>query len=146
MFRHSVIYWWLNCITVVLTAITLTLHEVWWWYSDANNISISKMACPFSRGFSRTRLEDEPEGGKTGGTRMNRMDRFRPCRQSSVQITSSLLGEEIDDQEDTQTLNLKHLRAAVLVLTNPSVTFYFSFLTYFYKIYFVNFYYNKQLE
>ncbi|KAK0169551.1 hypothetical protein PV328_011897 [Microctonus aethiopoides] len=98
------------------------------------------MSCPFSRGFSRTKLNDDcstvdesndnsnignSSNNSASGSgviiKTNRNDRFKPCRQSSVQITSSLLGEEIDDQEETQTLNLKHLRAAVIVLTNPSV-------------------------
>ncbi|KAH0557567.1 hypothetical protein KQX54_008355, partial [Cotesia glomerata] len=90
------------------------------------------MACPFSRGFTRTKLESDREGcddeGSSGRKFSNdsigklpcKSERFRTCRQSSIQITSSLLGEEIDDQEDTQTLNLKHLRAAVLILTKPS--------------------------
>ncbi|TGZ32384.1 guanylate cyclase 1 soluble subunit alpha 2 [Temnothorax longispinosus] len=45
---------------------------------------------------------------------------FSRFKQTSVQITSSILGEDGDDLEDTQTLNLKHLRAAVTLLTNPS--------------------------
>ncbi|XP_011299734.1 head-specific guanylate cyclase [Fopius arisanus] len=80
------------------------------------------MACPFSRGYGRGRMEEDndDEIERTGDSERRKNERFKPSRQSSVQITSSLLGEEIDDQEDTQTLNLKHLRAAVLVLTNPS--------------------------
>ena len=82
------------------------------------------MACPFSQGFGESSREDDgkdvtddyPRSGRT-----KRDDRLKPFRQSSVQIASSLLGEDIEDQEDTQTLNLKHLRAAVLMLTNPSV-------------------------
>lgn len=76
------------------------------------------MACPFSRGFEKSNSNDDTADG---GSCDRKNDRFKPTRQSSVLITSSLLGEEIDDQEDTQTLNLKHLRAAVLILTNPSV-------------------------
>ncbi|KAF7991668.1 hypothetical protein HCN44_010469 [Aphidius gifuensis] len=75
------------------------------------------MACPFSRGFEKNNSSDDTADG---GSCDRKNDRFKPTRQSSVLITSSLLGEEIDDQEDTQTLNLKHLRAAVLILTNPS--------------------------
>ncbi|XP_043267623.1 head-specific guanylate cyclase [Venturia canescens] len=89
------------------------------------------MACPFSRGFAKTRSEDENINSESTKTlskedeasrseRTRKTDRAKPSRQSSVQITSSLLGEEIEEEEDTQTLNLKHLRAAVLVLTNPS--------------------------
>ncbi|XP_034937594.1 head-specific guanylate cyclase [Chelonus insularis] len=78
------------------------------------------MACPFSRGFGRTKLEDDESERRPSKEKINRNEKFLSCRQSSVQITSSLLGEEIDDQEDTQTLNLKHLRAAVLILTKPS--------------------------
>lgn len=83
------------------------------------------MACPFSRISGPSRVDgagdDQPVGSDDIARRIN--ERFKPSRQSSVQITSSLLGEEIDEQEDTQTLNLKHLRAAVLVLTNPSVLY-----------------------
>ncbi|XP_014204807.1 head-specific guanylate cyclase [Copidosoma floridanum] len=67
------------------------------------------MACPFSR-----------FGSDDGAPRDRRTRQPRPPRQSSVQITSSLLGEDADELEDTQTLNLKHLRAAVLMLTSPS--------------------------
>ena len=83
------------------------------------------MACPFSQAFAKNSCsEDEgkdvtDDHPRTG--RAKRDDKLKPFRQSSVQITSSLLGEDVDDQEDTQTLNLKHLRAAVLMLTNPSV-------------------------
>ncbi|CAB0041914.1 unnamed protein product, partial [Trichogramma brassicae] len=95
------------------------------------------MTCPFAAGLARLNSgDDESEatrsgGGddsgdrhKTGRTRQplkSKDDRLKPCRQSSMQITSSLLGEDIEDSEDTQTLNLKHLRAAVLMLTNPSI-------------------------
>ncbi|KAL7289786.1 hypothetical protein TKK_0016189 [Trichogramma kaykai] len=93
------------------------------------------MTCPFAAGLARLNSgDDESEatrgGGddsadrhKTGRSRQplkSKDDRLKPCRQSSMQITSSLLGEDIEDSEDTQTLNLKHLRAAVLMLTNPS--------------------------
>ncbi|XP_043476394.1 head-specific guanylate cyclase isoform X2 [Leptopilina heterotoma] len=89
------------------------------------------MACPFSQSFAITSCkeneeEEEEEEGKDVTddhpryNRGRRDDKLKPFRQSSVQITSSLLGEEIDEEEDTQTLNLKHLRAAVLMLTNPS--------------------------
>lgn len=80
------------------------------------------MACPFSN--RRLKLIHRDEGSREGNHR--RIARIRPdeldkpSRQSSVQITSSLLGEDGDDLEDTQTLNLKHLRAAVTLLTNPS--------------------------
>ncbi|XP_066592201.1 head-specific guanylate cyclase isoform X2 [Prorops nasuta] len=79
------------------------------------------MACPFSR-MVRTGCDEEEceEGDRPkSGSRTQRDDRLRAARQPSVQITSSLFGEESDDFEDTQTLNLKHLRAAVLILTNP---------------------------
>ncbi|XP_071559242.1 guanylate cyclase 1 soluble subunit alpha 2 [Temnothorax nylanderi] len=69
------------------------------------------MACPFSR-FKRTHRDDSRGEGYH--------PRIVQNRQTSVQITSSLLGEDGDDLEDTQTLNLKHLRAAVTLLTNPS--------------------------
>ena len=101
------------------------------------------MACPFSRGFGKARFEDEGKDRESAETkeddasrtsRPRRTDRVKPSRQSSVQITSSLLGEEIEEEEDTQTLNLKHLRAAVLVLTNPSV-----YLIWIYYLEFVNY-------
>ncbi|KAL6256937.1 hypothetical protein P5V15_011872 [Pogonomyrmex californicus] len=78
------------------------------------------MACPFSsRGFKLTHRNDNTREGDD--RRITRQDeRSKASRQSSVQITSSLLGEDGDDFEDTQTLNLKHLRAAVTLLTNPS--------------------------
>lgn len=90
------------------------------------------MACPFSRAFAKTRVQDGDENSESTNTslkddeasrsgRTRKAARAKPSRQSSVQITSSLLGEDIEEEEDTQTLNLKHLRAAVLVLTNPSV-------------------------
>lgn len=85
------------------------------------------MACPFSQSFTKTSYEGDEEEGKDVTedhpryNRGRRDDKLKPFRQSSVQITSSLLGEDIDEEEDTQTLNLKHLRAAVLMLTNPSV-------------------------
>ncbi|XP_053598429.1 head-specific guanylate cyclase [Microplitis demolitor] len=94
------------------------------------------MACPFSRAYTSRMNDDDDEDdcderGESSGASVGRKysndgrlnsknNRLKTCRQSSVQITSSLLGEEIDDQEDTQTLNLKHLRAAVLILTKPS--------------------------
>ncbi|XP_033216958.1 head-specific guanylate cyclase [Belonocnema kinseyi] len=79
------------------------------------------MACPFSR-FAGSSVEDEGKDVTDDHPRTGHAtrDKLKPFRQSSVQITSSLLGEDFDDQEDTQTLNLKHLRAAVLMLTNPS--------------------------
>jgi len=82
------------------------------------------MACPFSGG--RLKLAHGNDNNRDGDHR--RLSRIRqdeygkPPRQSSVQITSSLLGEDGEDLEDTQTLNLKHLRAAVTLLTNPSVS------------------------
>lgn len=84
------------------------------------------MACPFSQAFAISSCEEEEEGKDVTDdhpryNRVKRDDKLKPFRQSSVQITSSLLGEDIDEEEDTQTLNLKHLRAAVLMLTNPSV-------------------------
>lgn len=83
------------------------------------------MACPFSQAFAISSCEEEEEGKDVTDdhpryNRVKRDDKLKPFRQSSVQITSSLLGEDIDEEEDTQTLNLKHLRAAVLMLTNPS--------------------------
>lgn len=82
------------------------------------------MACPFSRRHVPV-LSDQDDVVRQPGQDSTRdagsqNRRLRAARQSSVQITS-FLGDEIDDQENTQTLNLKHLRAAVLVLTNPSV-------------------------
>ncbi|KAG5321046.1 GCYH cyclase, partial [Pseudoatta argentina] len=81
------------------------------------------MACPFSS--RRFKLSHRDDGSREGDHR--RIARIRQderdidvLRQSSVQITSSLLGEDGDDLENTQTLNLKHLRAAVTLLTNPS--------------------------
>lgn len=67
------------------------------------------MACPFSPDFVG------PDSGEK-----SKQDKIKTPRQSSIQITSSLLGED-EEPEDTQTLNLKHLRAAVLMLTNPTV-------------------------
>jgi guanylate cyclase soluble subunit alpha len=80
------------------------------------------MACPFSSG--RFKLTHKDESSKEGDhrriARIKQDELGKPPRQPSVQITS-LLGEDGDDLEDTQTLNLKHLRAAVTLLTNPSV-------------------------
>ncbi|XP_076179143.1 guanylate cyclase 1 soluble subunit alpha 2 [Ptiloglossa arizonensis] len=78
------------------------------------------MACPFSR--ERFKAEHD-EGSDTQGNsraRIGRLGQDDKSRQSSFEVTSLLMREEIEDPEDTQTLNLKHLRAAVLVLTNPS--------------------------
>jgi guanylate cyclase soluble subunit alpha len=90
------------------------------------------MACPFS-GLSQLgsgnnnddnhKKESDKQKYKNplGHDRQKKDEKLQPCRQSSVQITSSLLGEDIEEQTETQTLNLKHLKAAVLMLTNPSV-------------------------
>ncbi|XP_029669591.1 head-specific guanylate cyclase [Formica exsecta] len=79
------------------------------------------MACPFSsRRFKLDRKDESKDGDHRRIPRIRQDERSKPSRQSSVQITSSLLGEDGDDLEDTQTLNLKHLRAAVTLLTNPS--------------------------
>ncbi|KYN20608.1 Head-specific guanylate cyclase [Trachymyrmex cornetzi] len=81
------------------------------------------MACPFSsRRFKLTHRDDSSrEGDHRRLARIRQDERdIDVLRQSSVQITSSLLGEDGDDLENTQTLNLKHLRAAVTLLTNPS--------------------------
>ncbi|XP_018338477.1 PREDICTED: head-specific guanylate cyclase isoform X1 [Trachymyrmex septentrionalis] len=81
------------------------------------------MACPFSsRRFKLTHRDDSSrEGDHRRIARIRQDERdIDVLRQSSVQITSSLLGEDGDDLENTQTLNLKHLRAAVTLLTNPS--------------------------
>lgn len=82
------------------------------------------MACPFSAAFARSASDDEAKNQLDNHPRIGevRRERTRPSRQSSVQITSSQPGEDVDVQEDTQTLNLKHLREAVLMLTNPSVS------------------------
>ncbi|EGI65483.1 hypothetical protein G5I_05995 [Acromyrmex echinatior] len=82
------------------------------------------MACPFSsRRFKLTHRDDSSrEGDHRRIARIRQDERdIDVLRQSSVQITSSLLGEDGDDLENTQTLNLKHLRAAVTLLTNPSI-------------------------
>ncbi|XP_003396026.1 head-specific guanylate cyclase [Bombus affinis] len=80
------------------------------------------MACPFSRDLLKAgrdkqtvRRDNDRSSiarlGQNGGSK---------SRQSSFEVTSLLMREETEDAEGTQTLNLKHLRAAVLVLTNPS--------------------------
>lgn len=82
------------------------------------------MACPFSSGrFKSTHKDEKNKEGDPhrSPARVRQDERGKTPRQPSVQITSSLLGEDNEDLEDTQTLNLKHLRAAVIVLTNPSV-------------------------
>lgn len=86
------------------------------------------MACPFS-GLSRLNSDgsnDDDQQHKqtpTKHVKRNEDRQSKPARQSSVQIASLLLhGEDVDDQEDNQTLNLKHLRSAVLMLTNPAVS------------------------
>lgn len=81
------------------------------------------MACPFSRERFKTYYEGEAEREEEGRRRIARLGRDetgKPSRQSSFEVSSLLSREEPEDIEDTQTLNLKHLRAAVLVLTNPS--------------------------
>ncbi|KAL0125997.1 hypothetical protein PUN28_004814 [Cardiocondyla obscurior] len=76
------------------------------------------MACPFT--MPRLKLNQRNDSSKEGIAKLRQDERSKQARQSSVQITSSLLGDDGDDLEDTQTLNLKHLRAAVTLLTNPS--------------------------
>ncbi|KZC14382.1 PREDICTED: head-specific guanylate cyclase [Dufourea novaeangliae] len=80
------------------------------------------MACPFSRERFKARSD---EGNGSDNNRRRTTGNAGPedvgkSRQSSFEVSSLLTREEIEDAEDTQTLNLKHLRAAVLVLTNPS--------------------------
>ncbi|XP_076621195.1 guanylate cyclase 1 soluble subunit alpha 2 isoform X1 [Colletes latitarsis] len=79
------------------------------------------MACPFSRERFKAQC-DEGSGTQGNSRRIARFGRDDggKSRQSSFDVTSLMMREEIEDPEDTQTLNLKHLRAAVLVLTNPS--------------------------
>lgn len=83
------------------------------------------MACPFSRDLSKAGCDEQQAGrGDNDRSRIARLGRDDggKSRQSSFEVTSLLMREETEDAEDTQTLNLKHLRAAVLVLTNPSVS------------------------
>lgn len=81
------------------------------------------MACPFSRDLSKAGCDEQAGRGDNDRSRIARLGRDDggKSRQSSFEVTSLLMREETEDAEDTQTLNLKHLRAAVLVLTNPSV-------------------------
>lgn len=81
------------------------------------------MACPFSRDLSKAGCDEQTGRGDNDRSRIARLGRDDggKSRQSSFEVTSLLMREETEDAEDTQTLNLKHLRAAVLVLTNPSV-------------------------
>lgn len=83
------------------------------------------MACPFSRDLSKAGCDEQTGRGDNDRSRIARLGRDDggKSRQSSFEVTSLLMREETEDAEDTQTLNLKHLRAAVLVLTNPSVLF-----------------------
>ena len=81
------------------------------------------MACPFSRDLSKAGCDEQAarrDSDRSRIVRLGRGDSGR-SRQSSFEVTSLLMREETEDAEDTQTLNLKHLRAAVLILTNPSV-------------------------
>ncbi|XP_043799954.1 head-specific guanylate cyclase [Apis laboriosa] len=80
------------------------------------------MACPFSRDLSKAGCDEQAGRGDNDRSRIARLGRDDggKSRQSSFEVTSLLMREETEDAEDTQTLNLKHLRAAVLVLTNPS--------------------------
>lgn len=82
------------------------------------------MACPFSRDLSKPGCDEQTSRGDNDRSRIARLGRDDggKSRQSSFEVTSLLMREETEDAEDTQTLNLKHLRAAVLVLTNPSVS------------------------
>ncbi|KOC66208.1 hypothetical protein WH47_07277 [Habropoda laboriosa] len=80
------------------------------------------MACPFSRDLLKASCDEQPEDNSRPRIGRLRRDDGSKSRQSSFEVTSLLMREENEDVEDTQTLNLKHLRAAVLVLTNPSVT------------------------
>ncbi|XP_031838646.1 guanylate cyclase 1 soluble subunit alpha 2 isoform X2 [Nomia melanderi] len=80
------------------------------------------MACPFSsERFSASCDDGNGDEGedaqRIGG--IGRNDAAK-SRQSSIEVTTLLAREELEDAEDTQTLNLKHLSDAVLVLTNPT--------------------------
>lgn len=82
------------------------------------------MACPFSsERFNES--YDDGDGDESGDAQriggIGHNDAAK-SRQSSIEVSTLLTREEIEDAEDTQTLNLKHLRAAVLVLTNPKVS------------------------
>ncbi|CAK9825073.1 Head-specific guanylate cyclase [Anthophora retusa] len=78
------------------------------------------MACPFSRDLLKADCDDQKEDNGRSRIARFRRDDGSKSRQSSFEVTSLLSREENEEVEDTQTLNLKHLRAAVLVLTNPS--------------------------
>lgn len=97
------------------------------------------MACPLSHGFlnkgrSNDNAQQEGANNAAAGQHQQRREERSSkigARQSSVHITSALLGDEGEELEDTQTINLKHLRAAVLVLTNPSVLLLYIFSDFF---------------
>ncbi|XP_017766101.1 PREDICTED: head-specific guanylate cyclase [Eufriesea mexicana] len=76
------------------------------------------MACPFARGILKASCDEAEDNGRQRISKLGRDDGGK-SRQSSFEFTSLLMGEETEDAEDTQTLNLKHLTEAVLVLTNP---------------------------
>ncbi|OAD61384.1 hypothetical protein WN48_10086 [Eufriesea mexicana] len=78
------------------------------------------MACPFARGILKASCDEAEDNGRQRISKLGRDDGGK-SRQSSFEFTSLLMGEETEDAEDTQTLNLKHLTEAVLVLTNPPV-------------------------
>lgn len=67
------------------------------------------MACPFQR------VKCEKTGGKS------QLKRALTTRQGSLQIALE------EEEEDKNTLNLKHLNSAILILTNPPVSKMYSF-------------------
>lgn len=80
------------------------------------------MACPFSRERLKASCVEgsgKEDDGRPKSRRLGREDGGK-SRQSSFEVSSLLTREETEDAEDTQTLNLKYLRSAVLLLTDPS--------------------------
>lgn len=73
------------------------------------------MSCPFRR--SSTALQNDGGGGG-GGSGGAALKRSFTSRQNSIQMGPN----DEQEEEDKNTLNLKHLNEAILILTSPPVS------------------------
>ncbi|XP_076294819.1 guanylate cyclase 1 soluble subunit alpha 2 [Lasioglossum baleicum] len=80
------------------------------------------MACPFSRDPFKPSYVDESSDEGNDRQRIGKIgkDNGSRSRQSSFDVPTSAMREEANNGKRTKTINLLHLRSAVLVLTNPT--------------------------
>lgn len=69
------------------------------------------MSCP----FRWSSVSSQDGGVSSGGAKLKRSF---TSRQNSIQLGPN----DEQEEEDTNTLNLKHLNEAILILTSPSVS------------------------